>query len=306
MSKLNTEDREILNNFKGMTVGQILVKARKKHGYDLEQIAAHLNIGTPHLEAIEADDKASLPPQVYAVGFVRAYADVLGLDSEKMAYLFKIQSYGVKKTEEQKQITTKRQGETISTKAIVAQKMESYQGAGAGLLLAAFGLACVVGVLWFLVWLIWPNSSDVEANPIPEVSDVIAPPQPIEPEETFVETEATEIVPTEPMQVVVRPDEGRIAFGADMMESDLALKAIAESWVEIRSALDRKVLLTRTLQTGDVFYAPRGTDVLVTSGNAGGVEVFLDGKSLGVLGKPSEIIRLRALSVDALRLQNAE
>jgi cytoskeleton protein RodZ len=121
MSKLNSNDRDILDNFKGMSVGQIFNKSRTSQKLDIEQIAAYLNIGTSHLEAIEADDKNSLPPQVYAVGFVRAYADVLGLDSEKMAYLFKIQSYGVKKTEEQKAITTRRQGETVPAKAIFYQ-----------------------------------------------------------------------------------------------------------------------------------------------------------------------------------------
>ena len=92
MTQLNPHDREMLNNFKGLSVGQIFMRARKEQGLQISQISAHLNIGTPHLEAIEADDKDSLPQKVYAVGFVRAYADVLGLDSEKMAYLFKVQS----------------------------------------------------------------------------------------------------------------------------------------------------------------------------------------------------------------------
>ena len=108
------------------------------------------------------------------------------------------------------------------------------------------------------------------------------------------------------MDVIIRPDEGQNAYGADMLESDLVLKAVEESWVEIRGVQSRKILLTKTLKKGDVFYTPKNTDILLTSGNAGGLEVFLDGVSLGLLGDKREIVRLRALSVEALRLQNAQ
>ena len=91
MNNLTPQDRVTLDNYNDMSVGQIFRRARQDNNYNLTDIATHLNIASTHLEAIEADDINSLPPKVYAVGFVRAYADVLSLDSEKMAYLFKVQ-----------------------------------------------------------------------------------------------------------------------------------------------------------------------------------------------------------------------
>ena len=304
MSNLNPNDRDILDNFKGMTVGQIFTKARTSQNLDVEQIANYLNIGSAHLDAIEADDKQSLPPQVYAVGFVRAYADVLGLDSEKMAYLFKVQCYGVKQTEEQKAITTKRQGETVTAKSVLSEKMDSVSPNFAFLAVIAAGILLIISIVWLLLWLIWPNDDDKNIGMVPDVNDVIVEQSDDIEKESFVET--NQAPPIEPMDVMVRPEEGSTAYGAEMLEADLVLKAVEESWVEIRAVQSGKVLMTRTLKTGDVFYTPKDTDILLTSGNAGGIEVYLDGASLGLLGDKREIVRLRPLSVDALRLQNAQ
>lgn len=309
MVQLNPQDKERLDNFTGMSVGQIFRKAREDQGFYIGQIAAHLNIGSAHLEAIEADDKGSLPPQVYAVGFVRAYADVLGLDPEKMAYLFKIQSYGVKKTEEQKAIT-RQQGETISAGNALSQKLDSIQDNIASFVgLAIVGLL-IVGVIGTLLWLVWPRDNSGDALSVPPApveilneGNAIDPLLPADDEDVGI-VEAQAQIPTEPIDLFVRPDEGKTAYGADSMESPLAFKAVDETWVEIRTVKTGETLLTRTLKQGDVFYASEGVDVFVTTGNAGGLEVYLDGKNLGVLGGKSEIIRLRPFSAQSLRLQN--
>ena len=62
------------------TVGQLLRAAREYHGWSLAEVAAHTKISTANLEALEADDWSSLPPMVYALGFLKIYARHLGLD----------------------------------------------------------------------------------------------------------------------------------------------------------------------------------------------------------------------------------
>ena len=62
------------------TVGQDLRTARQRRGEDLATVARVLKIRRDHLEALEEDRLAALPGRTYAVGFVRAYADYLGLD----------------------------------------------------------------------------------------------------------------------------------------------------------------------------------------------------------------------------------
>lgn len=298
MNRLSQQDRQTLDNYTGMTVGQIFHRARETHGYNIMDIAAHLNIASTHLEAIEADDIKSLPPKVYAVGFVRAYADLLGLDSEKMAYLFKVQFYGKNQVEQEKEMT-RPEGKTVTLQETIIQKSMMLPLIIGGGVLALI----ILGIFLFVIaWLLTPSDKSGQIK-VPEVPAELAAEAP--PPEDILDSAEPETaeMPIEPIDIVVRPDEGGTVYGVDPLESALALKMTDESWLEIRELQSGKLLLTRTLDKGDVFYAREDQDILLTTGNAGGVEMFLDGQSLGVLGNKAEIIRARPLSVEALRLR---
>ena len=71
------------------SVGKILRKTREERGEDLRYVAQILRIRYPYLKAIEDGHPDELPGPTYAVGFVRTYADHLGLDNEKLVQQFK-------------------------------------------------------------------------------------------------------------------------------------------------------------------------------------------------------------------------
>lgn len=299
MNKLSQQDRQTLDHYKGMTVGQIFTRARETHGHNIMDIATHLNIGSTHLEAIEADDINSLPPKVYAVGFVRAYADVLGLDAEKMAYLFKVQFYGKNQVEQEKEMV-RPEGKTVTVQETILQKSLMIPIMIGGGVIAVL----ILGVFLFVIaWMLTPSDKSGQII-VPEVPAAMvddAPPS----EDNLDVAEIVEVeTPIEPIDIIVRPDEGGTVYGVDPLESALALKAVADSWVQVRDLESGRTILTRTLKKGDVFYAREDQDILLTTGNAGGLELFLDGQSIGLLGNEAEIIRSRPLSVQALRLQN--
>lgn len=77
------------------TVGQILSHTRMKFGQDLRQASQSLRIRHSYLEAIEADRHGDLPGLAYAVGFVRSYADYLGLDSRALVQRYKDEAQGL-------------------------------------------------------------------------------------------------------------------------------------------------------------------------------------------------------------------
>ena len=60
-------------------VGNDLRKARLKKGEDISTIATVLKIRKDHLEALEESNFDQLPGRAYTIGFVRAYAQYLGL-----------------------------------------------------------------------------------------------------------------------------------------------------------------------------------------------------------------------------------
>ena len=68
-----------------MDIGSQLRAAREAQGLTLEQAFKGTRIKPAFLEAIEANQFDVLPGQVQARGFVRSYANFLGLDGEHLA-----------------------------------------------------------------------------------------------------------------------------------------------------------------------------------------------------------------------------
>jgi cytoskeleton protein RodZ len=70
-------------------VGSLLRNYRLRAGLDLAEMAQRSRIRQPFLEAIESGRFEALPAPVYALGFVRSYAEQLGLDAEEIVRRFK-------------------------------------------------------------------------------------------------------------------------------------------------------------------------------------------------------------------------
>jgi cytoskeleton protein RodZ len=70
-------------------VGSELRGVRERLGWKLPDLAARLKIRLPFLEAIEAGDLAALPAPAYAAGFIRSYAETMGLDPDEILRRFR-------------------------------------------------------------------------------------------------------------------------------------------------------------------------------------------------------------------------
>ncbi|WP_287760920.1 helix-turn-helix domain-containing protein [Acidiphilium sp.] len=71
------------------SVGAELRAVRERLGWKLPDIAARLKIRRVFLEAIEAGNLAALPAPTYAAGFIRSYAEAMGLDPEEILRRFR-------------------------------------------------------------------------------------------------------------------------------------------------------------------------------------------------------------------------
>lgn len=70
------------------TLGETLRQARLDKSVSLADAARDTRIRRSYLEALEAEDAASLPPAVYTRGFLRTYAEYLGLNAQAMVDLY--------------------------------------------------------------------------------------------------------------------------------------------------------------------------------------------------------------------------
>ena len=70
-------------------MGQDLRAARLRRGDEIAAVSRALKIRKDHLEALEEDRVEDLPGRTYALGFVRSYAQYLGLDANELAERYK-------------------------------------------------------------------------------------------------------------------------------------------------------------------------------------------------------------------------
>jgi cytoskeleton protein RodZ len=76
------------------SVGAVLRNARIATGRQLPDVAAMLRIRLPYLQAIEDGRYGDLPGAAYALGFLRSYAEHLGLDPDAVARAYKDETAG--------------------------------------------------------------------------------------------------------------------------------------------------------------------------------------------------------------------
>lgn len=72
-----------------ISVGELLRMHRERNGQELQTVANQLRVRLVYLEAIEDGRFKELPGTTYAVGFLRSYADYLGLDSADVVRRFR-------------------------------------------------------------------------------------------------------------------------------------------------------------------------------------------------------------------------
>ncbi len=84
----------ILNKFKTkkvetiLTAGECLKRKREELNISLKDISEKLKVKIGYLENLEKGNYEELPPDVYVKGFVKSYAQFVGLDSEKMIGIY--------------------------------------------------------------------------------------------------------------------------------------------------------------------------------------------------------------------------
>src|SRR5215469_6400341 len=79
---------------RSQSVGTLLRQTREDFDRELGQIGAALRISASHLQTIEDGNYEALPGHTYAIGFIRAYAEYLGLDGPEMVRRFKQETEG--------------------------------------------------------------------------------------------------------------------------------------------------------------------------------------------------------------------
>lgn len=277
-------------------VGADMRNARERLGWELPAIAAHLRIRLPFLEAIEEGRIADLPGNAYAVGFLRTYAQALGLDPDEIARRFREEAAHINRKTE------------LDFPAPVPERGVP---AGAVVLL---GVVLVIGA--YAGWYKMSGNGRPESEPVQPVPPRLMPlaeappPRPSSdparpaPAPVVAATEAPTISRTSAAAAIpAAPPPPAPAAAVPADGSRILLRAKADAWVQVR---DRQgnVLLNRVMRSGETWPVPgvagKG-QLLLTTGNAGGTELLVDGAATAPLGTDGVVRRDLPLDADLIR-----
>jgi cytoskeleton protein RodZ len=81
--------------------------------------------------------------------------------------------------------------------------------------------------------------------------------------------------------------------------SRIVLRATLESWVRVTGP-DNELLLEKFLRPGDVYTVPDRFGLLLTTGNAGGIEISVEGRIAPALGPIGAVRRNVVLDPEKL------
>src|SRR5919199_6369720 len=70
-------------------IGALLERKRREKGLSLKEAEQATKIRTRYLEGLEREDYSMLPDAVYVHGFLKTYANFLGLDGERLSHVFR-------------------------------------------------------------------------------------------------------------------------------------------------------------------------------------------------------------------------
>lgn len=109
--------------------------------------------------------------------------------------------------------------------------------------------------------------------------------------------------PTEALAGMPPEAQSGHVYGPTDVPSRITLRANADSWIQVRDA-DRAVLFTGLLKAGESYRVPDQPGLMMRAGNAGGLDVIVDGKPAAALG-PVGAVRNVALDPQSLRARTA-
>jgi cytoskeleton protein RodZ len=245
------------------SVGEILRSARETQGRGVAEIAEELCITQRYLHALERDDLTHLPGTFFYKSFVRQYAAILGVPIKKL-------QPGIDwlTREEEPEATTDsgdrpaRSGNAIRPlDPLVEASNQYFSNRKIGVPVAALALALLACSGFYRWWIQPPRQQTRAARPPAAAVQTGSAPR--------VEVSATQ-----------DPD--------NLNHVVLNLSATEQVWLSITNN-EGKQIFSGVLQPSQTKTLTAADAAQMRVGNAGGIEVRLNGKDIGPLGGRGQV-----------------
>ena len=302
-------------NLDAPRAGADLSAARERLGWALTDVAAMLRIRVAYLEALEAGRLDKLPGNVYALGYLRSYAMALGLEPEETARRFRAEAGEIERDTKLEFLAPVPErglpaGALILLGLVLAggAYIGWYRLSGEGKL-PAETVAPVPARLASLAEQALPGPDGrvpapppVAAAPLdddqfeprsaatenPLLAPDPVPPPPVEatrptPIPGATATTAIAMPVTPQMRRPDAPPAPVTDGGAATETTRVTLRFTGDTWVQVRER-GGQVLVAKVMKAGETFAVPARPNLILNTGNAGRVEVLVDGNQVPAIG----------------------
>lgn len=255
-------------------IGDMLRKTRETKGLSLQQVEEETNMRWKYIEALEEENYDVIPGQAYVKGFLRNYSAFLGLNPEEMLEHFKAK-YEKESTPEQPE--EKRPARKV-------RKDNKKSGLRLALLVGALLLIILGG--WELWAAMGPNNNQQQSKP-PEQSGQQANNNPAGQPTTPTPNEQVPQPSKQPLPAATPTDKPQPTENTQGV--DITLKATGgQCWIGVIT--DGQRVFEGFLNNGESKNFKAKDKITIRYGNAGVVEVFQNGKSIGKPGVTGEVV----------------
>lgn len=251
-------------------VGDILRREREKQGLTIADIEQGTSIRGLYIEHIERGNIKELPGLVYAKGFVRNYAKFLRLDAEQLVQQFAEENGSapvpppVEVESPARRISLSNVGDESLSEISIGQQSSSYAGIFGKLAAGIVVLAALVGGGAAVISAINAPAREAVQPPVKAEQPAAAP----------------AAAPANP------PDTQKSADGVRV-----SVTLTERCWTEV--SVDGKSVFEGIIEKGKTENWQGKESVVIRAGNAGALDVTLNGKKLGKFGDNGEVLERR-------------
>ena len=284
-----------------MSIGKILHEKREDKKLTVAEVFAETKINKKYLQALEDDNYLLIPSQVYAKGFLKAYSEFLGLDTKTL--VGELMGYYKNREGDRKAVSSAKKMTKIIPMPTVPKlpnitwipnfnmkikfKFDIKMLYIAAVPVLAALLVCLVIYGFMLFNSLRPKSVvSIMANP-PATAKI--KPLKAEPKKAAAKAAKTAKTAKPPVVKVTAAKKSAVIAGSATIENpilngkiELRIETIGRSWINVVSG--EKVLYSETLNAGAKLRFV-GREITVKTGNGGGVKVYVNGVSQGLMGE---------------------
>ena len=247
---------------------------RESRGLTLENIFLMTRISVTNLEAIENSDFHLLPAPVYTKKFIESYAKAIGIDAGDILAHYLRHVDETQAVPEEVEVVTAQ----ITFDRTPFTRYLLYAAAIVAIFATAFTMYAFFPEkeIFETIQHIVTGTERKETAPKPATAVKERP------------VEAVVDVPRTPPPAMVVQGATQPPSNADL---NLLIEATEDTWLKITE--DRNPSYQITLKAGDTLSRKAREFFIVDVGNAAGVKITFNGKSLGDLGRKGQVVHLR-------------